>query len=257
MKPVLPKKEDGSTNSLGSIPAGRLSRRSPAAKKRRPRMESKSHAHRLLELIFETEGGQYTQLRIQGEFDANKLPEIKQAIIAGAGSEVEVQFDAEQNSFFVGGTAEAVAKVIEILKSVGVEVTDKVTTPDSQMTPGQEPQQNTTTSSQEVIPQAMSTSNTPTEGVETSVGAPLVASAEEGDDAFDPNPGVDDDELLKNGRLDDITHRVLTKLARIPRSKQTDAYRELLFAFMQAVEQKSGASQALLKVAQQYLKSGF
>lgn len=115
---VKDQEEDGSVNSLGTIPDGRLSKKSPAAKG----AKKMSLADKVLSKV---DDSQYDACIKVTDFDTNKIPEIKNAIMSKLGSKVAVQFDTEKMCFYVDGDEESVAAVKAILKEAGVQIDEE------------------------------------------------------------------------------------------------------------------------------------
>lgn len=173
-------------------------------------------------------------------FDANKLPEIKNAIIAKLGGQVEVKYDTVNNSFFVDGNADVVAQVRAILKEQGVEL---VGDPAASSEPGAEMD----------IPVAASAENA--ESVDT--GGDSAEDPEMEEPEAENGDSPDDDTVLQNNNLNTVFQRIVTKIQRMPAIKRASFYRMLVQDIMQSVESKSGANQAMLAVAKDFLSSKF
>jgi len=250
--------EDSSVNSLGVIPMGALRRKSKVRRRvhASQRVEHMTLASKLLKTLAEADGeeqvdlSRYTKLSILGEFDANRIPEIKQAVTQAVGSGAELKYDNVENAFYVGGTDEVVQQIADLLKGMGIEVEMENASPTtSQVTPGVTPT-NPPPANNEVIPQVMTTAKESSDDM-----APLVADDGEDSTSMDPNPDTSDDDIFNNGRLSDVMHRTLNKISRLSGAKRADAYRALMLQVMDSVQGKSGAPQAMLQAIKGFWKS--
>lgn len=211
------KEEDGdsSTNALGTAPSGPLTKKeSPAGK-----VLKKLGAEEASPSPYDV------KLKVVGEFDANKLPELQQAIAQAVGSDASVKFDTESNCFYVDGEQGAVEKVKKVLSDAGVQVEEeRVAAP----------------ASSDAEPEA-----------EENFFPPDSDDEEDDDDVSDD----DDADWLENGRLNDLIERIVQKIERKPAIKRAYYYRVLLKDVMRELEEKPGASMAMLTAARDFLKT--
>lgn len=236
------KKEDGSVNSLGSIPSGKLTRKaSTYLVRKKKKLESVGIAGRILSDLHEMGEPFGTKLVIQGDFDANKLPQITQALTDGIGGDCAVAYDSAQNCFYVDATPEIVAKVVDILKQCGVEVTTDA--PQTDQKPGLAAPG----------PDGTGQSDQPNEGdavpgQEATPDAPPM-------DTDDEDPQLSDDETLHNTQLKQLLMRVMMKVDRMSPNKKVDAYKTLMLAMMHSAESKSGAARSMFQAMAAFKKN--
>lgn len=236
------KEEDSSVNSLGSIPSGGLRKKS-VVKAGESKM---SIAAKLIKQLSEMDGSPYDASIEVEPFDANKLPEIKNAIINALGEKVSVSFDSAKNCFYVDGGQEEIAKVKEVLGSMEIKVKGE--------------EGGDSKDGSDVAMPAKGADATVVGEVDPTVNAAAESNDEEepdmGDDGYEIGDH-DDEEILKNGRLNDVMSRILARIDRLPQSKRSDYTRILLRDMMKSVEDKSGAPMAMLYAAKDFLKTQF
>lgn len=247
-----PQGEQASVNSLGKIPSGGLRKKKPLLRRTEALLQSgpkSTRAGAILAQMAEMDGSPYDAKIEVDSFDANKLPELKNAIIAKLGSTITVAYNTEENCFYLDGGPDEVAAVKQILIDLGAKIKGEGDGKDKKDgEPGSDGGDNTDKGN----PFAGGGDGEPV------ADAPAGKGEAKDDDESEEQPLSDaDQDMLKNGRLNDIVDRIMTKVNRMPSSKRAHMLSSFMAKVMQSVQDKAGASQAMLVVAKEFLKSEF